>query len=150
MSFRSRRTTIVPLLTARHKALCIACARQHSYWTVDNWKPVAGLTCVVTNCIGRMDMYGNGSDRYVTILYDHLYPFIPIVDSDGFRQFQQDNATPHTSSFGTEWLQEYISDIRHFHRLSKSPDMNIIEHIWYALQRTVQKRSPPSLTPMDL
>ncbi|GBM22754.1 hypothetical protein AVEN_196121-1 [Araneus ventricosus] len=89
-------------------------------------------------------------DRYATILYDHLYPFMSIVYSDGSGQFQQDNATAHTSRFVTEWLQEYISHIRHFHRPSKSPDVNIIEHIWYALQLTVQKRSPPPLTPIDL
>ncbi|GBM10961.1 hypothetical protein AVEN_171442-1 [Araneus ventricosus] len=29
------------LLTARRKALCIAWARQHSHWTVDDWKHVA-------------------------------------------------------------------------------------------------------------
>ncbi|GFX66688.1 transposable element tcb2 transposase [Trichonephila clavipes] len=32
----------------------------------------------------------------------------------------------------------------------KSPDMNIIEYIWNALQRAFQKRSPPLLTPTDL
>ncbi|GFW78247.1 HTH_Tnp_Tc3_2 domain-containing protein [Trichonephila clavipes] len=39
MGFRSRRPNHVPLLTARHKALRLACARQH--WTVDDWKHVA-------------------------------------------------------------------------------------------------------------
>ncbi|GFY08734.1 transposable element tcb2 transposase [Trichonephila clavipes] len=28
--------------------------------------------------------------------------------------------------------------------------MNIVEQIWDALQRAVQKRSPPPLTPIDL
>ncbi|GBM22753.1 hypothetical protein AVEN_196120-1 [Araneus ventricosus] len=41
MGFRSRRTIIAPLLTARHNALCIAWARQHIHWTVDDWKHVA-------------------------------------------------------------------------------------------------------------
>ncbi|GBM36191.1 hypothetical protein AVEN_97562-1 [Araneus ventricosus] len=107
-----------------------------------------GLTSVVSNCIGRMDMCGYGGnlmnlwtlhvnrgltdqsggasvmvgglcswgemgplirletaltgDRHVTILYDHLYPFMSIVHSDGFGQFQQDDATSHTSRFATE------------------------------------------------
>ncbi|GFX39027.1 HTH_Tnp_Tc3_2 domain-containing protein [Trichonephila clavipes] len=36
MGFRSRRPTRVPLLTARHKALCLAWAHQHRHWTVDD------------------------------------------------------------------------------------------------------------------
>ncbi|GFX89604.1 HTH_Tnp_Tc3_2 domain-containing protein [Trichonephila clavipes] len=40
MSFRSRRTTHVSLLTARHKALRLAWARQNQHWTVDDWKQV--------------------------------------------------------------------------------------------------------------
>ncbi|GBM23921.1 hypothetical protein AVEN_52124-1 [Araneus ventricosus] len=35
MGFRSRRPTHVPLLTARHKALCLVWARQHCHWTAD-------------------------------------------------------------------------------------------------------------------
>ncbi|GFS81771.1 uncharacterized protein TNCV_2707091 [Trichonephila clavipes] len=40
MGFRSRRHTRVPLLTARHKTLRLAWARQHRHWTVDDWKHV--------------------------------------------------------------------------------------------------------------
>ncbi|GBL84774.1 Transposable element Tcb2 transposase [Araneus ventricosus] len=78
------------------------------------------------------------------------HPFKSIVCSDGFGQFQQDNSSPHTSRVATEWPQEHSSDLRHFHWPPKSPNMNIIEHIWDAMQYAVQKRSPPPCTPMDL
>ncbi|GFV17083.1 HTH_Tnp_Tc3_2 domain-containing protein [Trichonephila clavipes] len=41
IGFRSRRSTRVPLLTTRYKALHLAWARQHRHWTVDYWKHVA-------------------------------------------------------------------------------------------------------------
>ncbi|GBM05115.1 hypothetical protein AVEN_210820-1 [Araneus ventricosus] len=72
------------------------------------------------------------------------------VHSEKFGQFQQDSATPHTSRVATKWLQEHSSDFRHFHCAPKSPDMNIIESIWVALQCAVQKKSLPSGTPIDL
>ncbi|GFT79503.1 transposable element tcb2 transposase [Trichonephila clavipes] len=62
----------------------------------------------------------------------------------------QDNETPHSSRIATELLQEHSSEFRHFRWPPKSPDMNIIEYIWNALQRAVQKRSPPLLAPTDL
>ncbi|GFX89249.1 HTH_Tnp_Tc3_2 domain-containing protein [Trichonephila clavipes] len=41
MGLRSRRSTLVLLLTARYKALRFAWARQHQHWTADDWKHVA-------------------------------------------------------------------------------------------------------------
>ncbi|GBM61585.1 Transposable element Tcb2 transposase [Araneus ventricosus] len=139
LGFRSRRTTIAPLLTARHKALCIAWVRQHSHWTVDDWKHAAwsdesrfqlyradgsvrvwrkpqesmdptcqqgtvksgGASVMVWGLCNwseiepliRLETALTGG-RYVTILYDHQHPFMSIVHSDGFGQFQQDNARP--------------------------------------------------------
>ncbi|GFS56859.1 DDE_3 domain-containing protein [Trichonephila clavipes] len=49
-----------------------------------------------------------------------------------------------------EWLQEQTSEFRHFRWSTKSPDMSIIEYIWDALQRAVQKRSLLPHTPTDL
>ncbi|GFY27658.1 transposable element tcb2 transposase [Trichonephila clavipes] len=63
---------------------------------------------------------------------------------------EQVSATPHTSRIDTEGLQEHSSEFRHFHWSPKSPDMNIIEYIWDALQHAVQKRSQPHPTPTDL
>ncbi|GFU75713.1 uncharacterized protein TNCV_1651731 [Trichonephila clavipes] len=46
-------------------------------------------------------------NMYVSILSDHLHPFMSIVHSDGLVEFQQDNATPHTSKIAPEWFQEH-------------------------------------------
>ena len=78
----------------------------------------------------RLDITLTG-DTYIHLLADHLHPFMSIVHSDGFGQFQQGNATSHTSRIAREWLQWP----------SNSPHMNIIEHIWDALQCAVQKKS---------
>ncbi|GFV11880.1 transposable element Tcb2 transposase [Trichonephila clavipes] len=53
-------------------------------------------------------------ERIVNILSDHLRSFMYIVYSDGIGEFQQDNATPHTSRIATEGLQEHSSEFRHF------------------------------------
>lgn len=85
-------------------------------------------------------------DGYVSILSNRLHAFMSIMHSDELFHFHQDIATPQMSRRATEWLQEHTSDCTHFHLSPKSPDMNIVEHIWDALQRAVQKRSPPQGT----
>ena len=110
-------------------------------WGVCSFRDIGPLILLQMTLIGK---------RYVTILSDHLQTFMSIVHSGRLGQFEQDNATPHTSRVATEWVQEYSSDFRQFHWPPKSPDMNIIEHVWDALQRAVQKRSPPPLTAMEL
>ncbi|GFW28189.1 retrovirus-related Pol polyprotein from transposon 17.6 [Trichonephila clavipes] len=54
--------------------------------------------------------------------------------------------TPQISRIATEGLQEHSSEFRCFRLTPKFPDMNIIEYIWDALQRAVQKRYPLHLT----
>ncbi|GFW86851.1 transposable element tcb2 transposase [Trichonephila clavipes] len=85
-----------------------------------------------------------------SILPDLQHPFMSIVHSDGLGEFQQNNVTPHTSRSDTECLQEHSSKFRHCRWTPKSPDKSIIEYIWDTLQRAVQKRSTPPLTPTDL
>ncbi|GBO27415.1 hypothetical protein AVEN_15900-1 [Araneus ventricosus] len=109
-------------------------------WDVCSWRNMGPLI--------RLEMTLTG-DTYLSILYNHLHSYMSIVHPNGFGQFQQDSATPHTSSVATKWLQEHSSDFRHFHCPPKSPDMNIIELICAALQCPVQKRSPQPRIPMD-
>lgn len=89
-------------------------------------------------------------DWYISMLSHHIHPFMSIVYSDGVGQFQQGNATSHTSRVATEWLKEHSLDIRHFHWLPKYPDINIIEHIWDAFQCAVKTWSALPNTSMDM
>ncbi|GFW12316.1 transposable element Tcb2 transposase [Trichonephila clavipes] len=110
-------------------------------WGVCSWHDMGILIRLDTTLIG---------DWYVSILSYHLHPFMSIVHSHALREFQQDNATPHTSRTATKRLQEHSSEFRHFCWPTKYLDMNIIEYIWVALQHAVQKRSPLPLSPTDL
>ncbi|GFX91827.1 transposable element Tcb2 transposase [Trichonephila clavipes] len=74
-------------------------------WGLCSWRDMGPLI--------RLDMTLT-SDRYVSILSDHLHPFMSIVHSDGLGEFQQDNATLHTSRIAAEWLQEHSAEFRHF------------------------------------
>ncbi|GFY14820.1 transposable element Tcb2 transposase [Trichonephila clavipes] len=62
-------------------------------WSVCGWHDMRPLIRLDTTLI---------DDKYVSILFDYLHPFISIVHSNGFGEFQQDNATPYTSRIATE------------------------------------------------
>ncbi|GBL81964.1 hypothetical protein AVEN_50548-1 [Araneus ventricosus] len=107
-----------------------------------------GLTSLVSNCIGRMHVYEYGDsiiNQQTLFVNRGLFNLC-----DGLGQFQQENATPHTSRVATKWLQENSPDFRHFYWPPKSPEMNIIEDIRAALLHAVEKISPPPRTSMDL
>ncbi|GBO21232.1 hypothetical protein AVEN_269371-1 [Araneus ventricosus] len=88
----------------------------YSIW----WSLCDGMERVKLAWYGIPDTSRDDSDRYVSILSDHLHLFMSIVHSDGLGQFQQDNTTPHASRVATKWLQEHSSNFRHFHWPPKS------------------------------
>lgn len=81
-------------------------------------------------------------DTYISILFDHLHPFMSIVHSSRIVWY----STHWKFLPSTKWLKEHSSEFRNFHWPPKSPDMNIIEHIWDALQHAAQKISPSPRT----
>ncbi|GFY19170.1 transposable element Tcb2 transposase [Trichonephila clavipes] len=74
-------------------------------WGVCSWRDMGPLI--------RLDMTLTG-ERYLSILSDHLHPFMFIAHSSGLGEFQQDNTTTHASGIATEVLQEHSSEFRHF------------------------------------
>ncbi|GFV68453.1 transposable element Tcb2 transposase [Trichonephila clavipes] len=64
-------------------------------WGVCSWPNMGSLMRLETTLT---------SDWYVSILSDHLHPFMSIVHSDGLGEFQQDHVTPRTSGIASEGL----------------------------------------------
>ncbi|GFV49392.1 transposable element Tcb2 transposase [Trichonephila clavipes] len=85
-------------------------------WGVCSWRNMVPLTRLDTTLTGN---------RYVSILYDILHPFMSIVHSDGIGEFHQESVTPHTSRIGTEGLHEHSSEFRHFRWPPKSLYMKV-------------------------
>ncbi|GFT64322.1 transposable element Tcb2 transposase [Trichonephila clavipes] len=85
--------------------------------------------------------------NYVNILSNHLHPFMSYVPSDGRGQFEKNNVPLHRSAVATEWLEEHSSEFRPLCLPPNSPNMNIIQHIWNALQHAVLRRSSTPSTP---
>ncbi|GFV08196.1 transposable element Tcb2 transposase [Trichonephila clavipes] len=54
-------------------------------WDVCSWRDMGSLICLDSTL---------ASDKYVSLLSDHLHPFMSIVHSDGHEELQQDNVTP--------------------------------------------------------
>ncbi|GBM59825.1 hypothetical protein AVEN_10005-1, partial [Araneus ventricosus] len=79
------------------------------YYSI-RWSLCNGMGRMPLACYGTSDTSRDDSDRYLSILSDHLHSFMSTVHSDGLGQFQQDNATPHASGDATKWLQEHSSD----------------------------------------
>ena len=77
------------------------------------------------------------SDVYIDVLGDNLMPLIEDVYWANNRTvlFQQDNAACHTSKKAMDWFFEQGVAVLPWP--AKSPDMNVIEHVWAILVKRV-------------
>ena len=57
--------------------------------------------------------------------------------------FQNDNAPIHTAHVVQNWYEKDKSEQEHMEWPSQSPDINIIELLWWVLERQVRNRYPP-------
>ncbi len=67
---------------------------------------------------------------YLSIVADHVHPFMTTVypSSDGY--FQQENAPCHKAQIISDWFLEHDNEFVLLKWLPRSPDRNPIEHLW--------------------
>uniref|UniRef100_A0A673HQB6 Transposase Tc1-like domain-containing protein n=1 Tax=Sinocyclocheilus rhinocerous TaxID=307959 RepID=A0A673HQB6_9TELE len=74
---------------------------------------------------------------YLSIVADHVHPFMTTVypSSDGY--FQQDNAPCHKAQIISDWFLEHDNEFTLLRWPPQSPDLNPIEHLWDMVEREI-------------
>ncbi|GFX48214.1 uncharacterized protein TNCV_3931641 [Trichonephila clavipes] len=126
------------------RSLRLAWTCQHRHWAVDNWKHVAWYY--------ESPFQLNQADGRVRVwrkLCESMNPTCQQGTVQAGRGSMMVWSVCSWRVMGPLIRLDTTLISTYFRWPPNSPDMNITEY-WDALQRTVQKRSPPPLTPTDL
>ncbi len=80
----------------------------------------------------------NTTQPTMSIVADHVHPFMTNVYPSSEGYFQQDNAPCHKAQIISDWFPWTWQWVHFTQMASQSPDINPIEHIWDVVEREIR------------
>ncbi len=98
-------------------------------WGIFSWHTLGPLV-PTEHCLN--------TTAYLSIVADHVHPFMTTVypSSDGY--FQQGNAPCHKAQIISDWFIEHDNEFTLLKWPPQSPDLNSIEHHWDGVERKIR------------
>ncbi len=97
-------------------------------WGIFSWHTLGSLVPIE---------YCLNATAYLSIVADHVHPFMTTVYPSFWCYFQQDNAPCHNTHIILDWFLEHDNEFTLLKWAPQSPDLNPIEQLWDVVEREI-------------